>query len=236
MTSKITKARTVTPKNQVIQERMTPDSELELIVGGAYTKNGVEHKYGHTALRVKTPSVEHVYDFGRYGAIYPESLGFGIELTGSDSPRGEGILNIWTSAAVYIATENLLGRTSWGYSYSIFEVQAMRSISFFKRMVKGLEPRKSTAHFKRYKISQDYFALGPNCTTLSLDGAREAIPKIADNSREHVRPGDVLDLGVVMAMRAKYGVPDHLFLPANLKSYLESDDVRIRIDKKNTYK
>lgn len=236
MTSKITRARTVTPKNQVIQERMTPDSELELIVGGPYTKNGVEHKYGHTALRVTTPTVERVYDFGRYGAIYPESLGFGVELTGSDSPRGEGILNIWTNAAAYIETENALGRTSWGYAYNVFEAQAMRSILYFKRLVKEIRPRKSTAHFKRYKISQDYFALGPNCTTLSLDGAKEAIPKIADNSGEYIRPGDVLDLGVVMAMRAKYGVPGHLFLPANLKSYLESDDVRVRIDKKNIYR
>ncbi|MFD0739813.1 hypothetical protein ACFQZQ_11020 [Lysobacter koreensis] len=230
-----TKAQTVAPQNSVVRAALKPDSELEIIIGGPYTRQGVEHKYGHTALRIKTPRTEHTYDFGRYGRIYPESLGFGIDLDGEDSPRGEGILNIWANFGAYIASENQTGRTSWGYQYAIFEAQANRTIAYFDKMIAGSNPLKTTASYKRYKISTDYFALGPNCTTLSIDGAKQAIPRVVEGSEKHIRPEDVLSTLVSTAMKAKYGTPKRLFLPANLRTYYGSNDVRIRVDKRKTY-
>lgn len=57
-----------TPKS-VVDSTLKPTAELHLLIGGPYAQNGEEHRYGHTALRVKTVGSDITYDFGRYGEI-----------------------------------------------------------------------------------------------------------------------------------------------------------------------
>lgn len=114
-------------KNSVVDDKLRPTSKLELLVGGPYEG----HVYGHTALRVKTSKMECIYDFGRYRNVYREEIGLGVVLSGADSPRGEGILRVWSNFNTYIAEENALNRTTWGYLYFVFDHQAEAVISFF---------------------------------------------------------------------------------------------------------
>ena len=77
----------------------------------------------------------------------------------------------------------------------------------------------------------DYHALGPNCTTLSIDGAKAAVPRIDYGSEKFDRPEDVLDLKERLALSANGG-SKRLFLPANLQKFLSvGSPVRLlRID------
>lgn len=237
MTEKTFSTTTVPPQKSVVDAKLNPEAELHLLVGGPYKDpKGVTHPYGHTALYIRLQGKDYIYDFGRYRDTIAENLGFGIELTGIHSPRGEGILKIWNNFNAYIRSENSYGRTTWGYQYFIFDAQAQRSVDFFNALIEGIKPydvlpKKNVAF---YKLKQDYFALGPNCTTLSLDGAKKAIPKIVDGSEKFIAPEDVLDWSVRKAMEAKYGTPKHLFLPANLKKYLDTAPA-VRINGKKTY-
>jgi hypothetical protein len=217
------------PKS-VVDDKVNPTSLMEILVGGPYGG----HIYGHTALRVKKPAKEYVYDFGRYRNTYSENIGMGIELKGADSPRGEGILNIWENFDDYIAGENGLGRTTWGYKYKIFDAQADAVINFYQSQIEGLAPIKKTASFKAYKLQTDYFALGPNCTTLSISGAKHAVPRIDEGSENFIEPSAVLSTMTILAMKAKYGTPTKLFLPVNLQKYLDTGP-KIRVDEKATY-
>jgi hypothetical protein len=98
-------ANTNTKPGSVVEDKLRPTSEMELLVGGPYSG----HIYGHTALRIKTSTKEYVYDFGRYRNTYSESISLGVELKGADSPRGgEGILNVWESFDTYISVEKSL--------------------------------------------------------------------------------------------------------------------------------
>ena len=65
----------------------------------------------------------------------------------------------------------------------------------------------------------DYHALGPNCTTLSIDGAKQAIKNIDYGSEKYNKPEDVLGFAERMALKAKGGA-SRLFLPANLLAFL----------------
>ena len=98
----------VTPTNtkqkSVVDDRLKPDAEMHILVGGPYTKDGEEHRYGHTALRIKSPKYDLTYDFGRYGGV-----------RGTFGESGDGILRIWTSFSTYIAGENALHRTTTGF-------------------------------------------------------------------------------------------------------------------------
>lgn len=229
----------ITPTNEkfrsLVDSPLKPDAEMHILVGGPYTKDGEEHRYGHTALFIKKNNgKELIYDFGRYGAIYTEEIGLGITLRGSNSPRGEGILNIWNNFSAYIKNENSYGRTTWGYKYLIFNNQAIKAEEFFDSLIAGKKPKIRTANFARYKLDADYFALGPNCTTLSIEGAQKAVPKIALNSERFVKPEAVIDWRIRQSMNLKYGTPSNIFLPANLKEYLDTAPY-IRIDDKKTY-
>jgi hypothetical protein len=193
-------AKTNAKENSVVDDKLRPTAEMQILIGGAYVEaGGEEHKYGHTALYIKTANKEYIYDFGRYGHTYSEDLGMGIVLTGPDSPKGEGILNIWESLNTYIASENSYGRTTWGYKYFIFDAQAVAAKRFYESLIEGKEPikliikgKEQKTPFKRYKLATDYFALGPNCTTLSIEGAKKAVPKIDENSEEFIEPTAVL--------------------------------------------
>lgn len=84
--------------NQLTQIQVRLAS-VELLVGGPYG----DHSYGHAALRVTTPEVDKVFDYGRYGQVW----GFG-------NSEGEGILKIWSDFNAYIKEENDLGRVTTG--------------------------------------------------------------------------------------------------------------------------
>jgi len=207
-----------TPKS-LADDKLKPTSEMHILVGGPY---GESHPYGHTALYIKIKSTEYVYDFGRYRAVYPEDVAFGYRLEREDSPRGEGILRIWNSFSAYIAEENSTGRVTSGYKYKVFDYEASRAIDYYQSLTQGVKSFSQTASRASFKLSTDYFALGPNCTTLSIDGAIKVIPSIMKGSEKFIKPEDVLPFKALTAMKLKYGTPERIFLPANLKKYMDT--------------
>jgi hypothetical protein len=152
-----------TPKS-VVDSMLKPTAELHLLIGGPYTLNGEEHRYGHTALRVKTTSADKTYDFGRYGRI-----------TGTFNDSGEGILRVWSEFSSYIRAENLLKRQTTIFTYVVFDSQAEAVTAEFARMIKTGKPRTELElgrSIKVFQLLRPYTALGNNCTTLSVDGIK----------------------------------------------------------------
>ncbi|MDT1857436.1 hypothetical protein FPK33_21775, partial [Acinetobacter baumannii] len=98
---------TANPPTQKVP--LKPEAELHLLVGSAYGEGDRESPYGHTAVYIKLKGKDYIYDFGRYGKTKPESFGI-FTLEGANSPRGEGILRIWSSFDAYIADENSQGK------------------------------------------------------------------------------------------------------------------------------
>lgn len=211
-----------TPKS-IADDKLKPTAEMHILVGGPYTDAaGEEHRYGHTALRIKTKNLDLTYDFGRYGKV-----------SGTFGESGEGILRVWSSFQPYITGEIALQRKTTGFVYSLFDHQANLSNSHFDGLIKSgtsIEGKR-TATKQVYKLTADYHALGPNCTTLSIDGARKAIPNIDQGSDKYNKPEDVLTFAERMALRAKGG-SSRLFLPANLLTFLNTGQPvkSIRID------
>ena len=232
--AQIAEATTSPVENTMRKEvKIKPMCFMEILIGGPYSG----HIYGHTALRIKTPANERIYDFGRYRQLFSEDIGLGVQLHGADSPRGgEGILNVWTNFEAYIAAENNLGRQTWGYKYWLLETQANAVNSFYDSLVANAVSikRNSSDTYKAYKLKTDYFALGPNCTTLSIEGAKQAIPQIDEGSEKFIDPSAVLSFTVNMAMRAKYGVPSKIFLPDNLHRYFDTGP-KIAAEEKHVY-
>jgi hypothetical protein len=205
--------KTVESTNPLVEDKLNPSAELQLLVGGPYiAADGEEHKYGHTALRLKSKNFDLTYDFGRYG-----------KTTGMFGESGEGILRVWADFQAYIKGENSLKRTTTAFVYLIFDHQAIAAKNYFAQLVKaGKElTGKKTASVSVYKLATDYHALGPNCTTLSVDGAKIAVPKIDNGSEKFNRPEDVLDLKERLALSANGGA-NRLFLPANLQKFLST--------------
>lgn len=203
--------KTVEATKSVVDDKLKPTAEMHILVGGPYsTPDGEEHRYGHTALRLKTTEWDLTYDFGRYG-----------KTTGMFGESGDGILRVWTSFALYIKGENSLKRKTTGFVYLVFDHQVASARAYFDTLIKGgteLQGKKTTVTTV-YKLATDYHALGPNCTTLSMDGAKVAVPKIDVGSEKFVRPGDVLNLKERMALTASGGAK-RIFLPANLQVFL----------------
>lgn len=213
-----------TPKS-LVDDRLKPTAEMHILVGGPYTdSSGEEHRYGHTALRIKTSNYDLTYDFGRYGRV-----------TGTFSESGDGILRVWNSFNPYISGEIALNRKTTGFVYFIFDSQANQVKDYFDLKIStGTEiSGKSSGVKKVYKLSVDYHALGPNCTTLSLDGARQAVPRIDEGSNSFNKPEDVLTRSERAALWAKGG-STRLFLPANLQTFLYAGKP-IRVDKVVNY-
>ena len=212
------------PANQsVVDDRLKPTAEMHILVGGPYAIDGEEHRYGHTALRVKTTKADTTYDFGRYG-----------DRRGMFGESGDGILRVWVDFARYIKGENALKRVTTGFVYAIFEHQAAAANAYFSDLIAAGKPlpQQDRAGMKVYKLATDYHALAPNCTTLSLDGAKRAIPNIDSGSDRFNRPEAVLTLSERLALAAKGGAP-RLFLPANLQEFLSSGSPAktIRVDR-----
>jgi hypothetical protein len=201
-----------TPKS-VVDDKLKPTAEMHILVGGPYTDaSGEEHRYGHTALRIKTKNSDLTYDFGRYGKI-----------TGTFGESGEGILRVWNSFQPYISGEISLQRKTTGFVYSIFDHQAHLSNTYFDGLIKSgikIEGKRSSTK-TIYKLATDYHALGPNCTTLSIDGAKQAIKNIDQDSEKYNKPEDVLTFTERMALKAKGG-SSRLFLPKNLSAFLNT--------------
>lgn len=211
-----------TPKS-IADDKLKPTAEIHILVGGAYTdSSGEEHRYGHTALRVKTKSSDLTYDFGRYGKI-----------TGTFGESGDGILRVWRFFQPYISGEVALQRKTTGFVYGVFNHEGDLSNSYFEGLIKSgkLIESKSGVQKSVYRLASDYHALGPNCTTLSLDAARQAIPKIDRGSEKYNKPEDVLTFTERLALKAKGGA-SRLFLPANLLKFLNSGDAvkPLRVD------
>ncbi|MDI1260550.1 hypothetical protein [Aquabacterium sp.] len=222
MGEKLFQTRTVPSNQQVVDSRLKPTAEMHILIGGPYTLAGEEHRYGHTALRIKVGGVDVTYDFGRYG-----------ETRGLFGEAGDGILRVWSDFNAYIGAENRLGRKTIGFVYSLFEHQAKASIAFFDQLILAGKPlpHKNRANLKVCKLVNDYHALGPNCTTLSVDGARAALPAIDRNAEKFIKPEAVLSNSERFALAAKGGA-NRLFLPVNLQSLLASGSPvkAIRVD------
>lgn len=205
--------RTVETKASVVDDKLLPDAEMQILVGGPYTLDGEEHRYGHTAIRVKTLISDKTYDFGRYGRV-----------TGDFGAEGEGILRVWTDFQIYIKAENALGRKTTAFVYSIYRHQAQAIGDYYSAVIAVAKPRteleRGRAALKVYQLAANYHALGYNCTTFSLDGAHKVFSYFENGSRPFIKPEAVLTLPERLAMRALVGAPTRVFLPANLIEFL----------------
>jgi hypothetical protein len=204
-----------TPKS-VVDSMLKPTAELHLLIGGPYTLNGEEHRYGHTALRVKTAASDKTYDFGRYGNI-----------TGTFHDAGEGILRVWSNFSFYIESENILNRMTTDFVYFVFDSQADSVTAEFTRMIKAGKPRSDLGKGRKalqvYELSRAYSALSNNCTTISVDAIKFGIPRIDEGSGKFINPESVMTWAERAAMNSVGGgIPQRIFLPANLQEYLSS--------------
>lgn len=226
MSKPVSKAKTVSPQNSIVKATARPDAEFHMLVGGPYVAGGEEHRYGHAAVRIKTPNRDTTYDFGRYGAV-----------TGDFGAEGEGILRAWSNFAKYIAGENVLKRTTTGFVYRIFTHHTRPVFEFFDRLVAVGARRPSLERGRSwvqvYQLTRNYHALGPNCTTISLDAAAKIWPQYEDGSDRYIDSSAVLNFAERAALSIA-GTPARIFLPANLKSFLESTPP-IRVDRVDKY-
>lgn len=180
---------------------------VTLLVGGPYKKHGKDMPYGHVALRVVNAGSDKTYDYGRYGKTW----GFG------DS-KGEGMLRIWTDFGKYVSGENATGRTTTGYTFTVTPEQAQKVDDHFSTKIAGLTPNQDRGYIKQYRLADDYEALNSNCTTVSVEGAKEALPGI-DKSASAFNDGRGLGFTEKVAAKAA-GWPDHLFMPQDLGALL----------------
>lgn len=214
------------PGASIPVDKFKPNSEIHVLVGGPYAAGGEEHRYGHTAVRVKTSTSDITYDFGRYGRVVGD---FGAE--------GEGILRVWTDFGVYIAGENALKRKTTSFVFSVLEGQSQSVNLHFGQLIKVSKPRaeleRGRSALKVYQLSRNYHALSYNCTTLSLDGVKAGIPSFENGSGPFIDPGAILSMAELLAMKTVGGgTPNRLFLPANLEKFLSTKPAvkPIRVD------
>jgi hypothetical protein len=194
-----------TNKRTEIQVRM---ATVEMLIGGPYG----DKTYGHAALRVTTAELDRVFDYGRYGNAW----GFG-------KSEGEGILRIWTNFNAYIAEENSLGRVTTGFVYETTEESAKKILEFFDKKIAG-KPVLSDRPIKKVVKIDTYYALGPNCTTLSVAGIKTVFPDI-DRDWSVFQKGRGLGVMEKAAVSAK-GWPKYIFMPADLQAMLESPSAK----------
>jgi hypothetical protein len=173
---------------------------LELLVGGPYDG----HPYGHTALRINVGKVERVYDYGRYG-LYA-------------GPVGQGVLRIWTSFIAYLTEENSLDRVTHGFRYDIPVNKAEEINAFFVVKINGKKIKEKLPHHEDYVIDE-YYALGPNCTTVSMDGAKMALPTLDDDWKKHQKGRGLSNFEKNRVN--EQGWPKRTFLPADLDELLK---------------
>lgn len=187
-------------------------ASIQLLIGGPYTDELNElHTYGHTALRVTTNEQEHVYDFGRYA--------------GEQGPTGQGRLRTWTDFKSYIASQNSYKRVTTGFHYSISNQQAEHINNHFKSQIAGRSPiKKKGQHMTEHRLAADYHALTNNCVTISMAGAKLAIPNLEHDVASH-NQGRGMSFTERTAARVA-GWPGYIFMPEDLQAMLASNIVR----------
>jgi hypothetical protein len=196
--------RVTTNQLTQIQVRM---ASVELLVGGPYG----DHTYGHTALRVTTADTDEVFDYGRYGRQW----GFG-------NSEGQGILRIWSDFNAYIKAENTYGRVTTGFVFETTEENARKALNFFEQKIAG--EKAAVQNNKKTFTIEDYYALGPNCTTLSVAAIKTIFPDI-DRDWSLFQQGRGLGVMEKAAVSAR-GWPKYTFMPADLQAMLESPSAR----------
>lgn len=213
---KIFRTETQEPGGTVPVNRLKPNSEIHILIGGPYTVGREEHRYGHVAVRIKTPGTDTTYDFGRYGRV-----------TGDFGAEGEGILRVWLNFTDYISGENSLKRKTTGFVFSAFEEQSQAVNTHFRDLIRASKPRaeleRGRSALKIYQLPRNYHALSYNCTTLSLDGVKAGIPNFENGGAAFIDPAAVLSMTELLAMKTiGGGTPSRLFLPANLEKFLST--------------
>jgi hypothetical protein len=205
--------RVTTNQLTQIQVRM---ASVELLVGGPYG----DHSYGHAALRVTTTDLDRVFDYGRYRRAW----GFG-------KSEGEGVLRIWNNFNAYIADENALGRVTSGFVYETSEENVQKVLRFFEQKIAG-KPVIADKPDKKVVLLDTYYALGPNCTTLSVAAIKTVFPDI-DRDWSIFQQGRGLGVMEKAAVAAK-GWPKYIFMPADLQVMLENPSAK-KAKKVNKY-
>ncbi|MRX11267.1 hypothetical protein GJ697_25920 [Pseudoduganella sp. FT25W] len=188
--------------------------KIELLIGGPYKAPDGMHTYGHMALRVTTAKQEKIYDFGRYGRT-----------NGEYSAEGEGILRVWSDFAAYIDGENATGRITKGFSYNVTEEQANKIFSHYESLTAGATKRRA-AHPKEeeFKLPKNYHAITNNCVTMSLSGARLALPGLDANPGPYNEGRGMSEVEKIAARTSNFGFwPSHIFMPADVQLMLEKE-------------
>lgn len=200
---------------------------LEILIGGPYTdRGGEEHTYGHAALRTISATSERIYDFGRYAGI-----------TGDFGAEGEGILRVWSKFDSYIASENSLTRTTTGFLYKVTASSIQAIDDHFSKLIVGATKRKPKhPNQEEYKLQRNYHGITNNCTTVTLAGAKIALPRIDYNASSN-NIGRGLPPAEKLAARAKFfgSWPENIFMPADAQAMLLANQVH-KPDKVSTYK
>lgn len=188
--------------------------KIEILIGGPYKAVDGMHTYGHMALRVSTARQERVYDFGRYGRT-----------NGAFSATGDGILRVWSDFGAYISGENSYGRVTKGFAYNITKEQATKVFSHYESLTAGATKRRS-AHPKEdeFKLAKEYHAVTNNCATMSLSGARLALPGIDAQASRYNEGRGMSDVEKIAARGSNFGFwPSHIFMPADVQVMLEAE-------------
>ncbi|WP_285420060.1 hypothetical protein [Pseudomonas sp. efr-133-TYG-5] len=197
---------------------------MEVLIGGPYKWEGVDHPYGHAALHVVVGGKDITYDFGRYGLTW-----------GPFDSEGEGLLNVWTSFRGYIANENRYGRTTTGFVYYLDNKSAEAVIAHFAEIIAARKQlREKFPTSTRYLLQKDYHPTTNNCTTMTMEGAKVSGKSIVQNPGQYA---EMRGLSWVerQATRTQNLPKDGIFMPADFQAMLEGN-TETRYDKKNVYK
>jgi hypothetical protein len=146
------------------------------------------------------------------------------------------MLRVWTDFSKYIDDQNSTGRTTTSYSYPVTPSGAKRIEAFYQQKITGVPLVHDLGYMKQYRIEEDWDVLLSNCTTLSIEGAKQALPHI-DDKAEQFDVGRGLSLPVRILSHLE-GWPDGTFLPADLSAELANGvgDLRPIVQKYSSHK
>lgn len=187
---------------------------VEILIGGPYkSKKGEINNYGHAALRVISAAEERIYDFGRYGAT-----------KGLFGEQGEGILRVWDKFETYISGENAYGRNTTGFSYTVPNEKTLAVNRYFEKMTSGAKERVAKHPNQReFKLNEDYDAIKNNCATMTLSGAKIALPTIDSEAQLYNSGRGMSDVEKTAAKAQNFGWPSKIFMPEDVQSMLENN-------------
>lgn len=223
-TKQAAKTSGVSGKTTKTNQLVVSGPYMEILIGGPYKWDGVDHPYGHAALHVVVGSKDITYDFGRYGLTW-----------GPFDSEGEGLLNVWTSFKGYIANENRYGRTTTGFVYYLDKENAEAVNAHFAGIIASKKQLKEKfATSTRYLLPKDYHPTTNNCTTMTIDGAKVSGKSIMQNPAQY---SEMRGLSWMerQATRTQSLPKDGIFMPADFQAMLEGN-TEARYDKKNIYK